>query len=146
MSDHELDAWSPRGPVVELSEAGCWELLCTHSFGRLGLSAADQPDIFPVDDHADGSVIVFRTASGTKMRELVSNSSVVFEVDERTEQGSWSVVVRGTADVLEHPDDIAAADRLQLPEWIPVATYVYVRITPTTVRGRRFLRRVEVER
>ena len=132
--------------TMPLDADDAWGRLRSASYGRLAVSLDGQPDIFPVDYHADGSVIVFRTATGTKMRELVSNSSVVFEVDERNEQGSWSVVVRGTADILEHPEDIAAADRLQLPEWIPVATYVYVRITPTTVRGRRFLRRVEVER
>lgn len=146
MFDHDLDTWSPRGPVSELSEAGCWEFLHANSFGRLGLSVENRPDIFPVDYQADGSTIVFRTATGTKLRELIENSSVVFEIDERTTHDAWSVVVRGTAEFLVKPDEIAAADRLPLPEWIPVATYIYVRITPTSVRGRRFVRRVEVER
>lgn len=142
----DLDGWSPQGPVTELAPAGSWELLKSSSFGRLGLSVDDQPEIFPVNYHSDGTTILFRTAAGTKLHELMLNRSVVFEADARTDHGSWSVVVKGTAAVVDDPDEIAAADRLPLPPWIPTQTFVYVRITATDIHGRRFLRGVEIER
>ena len=142
----ELNGWSPRGPVTELSEADCWSLLGANNFGRLGLIDGDRPDIFPIYYQADDATIVFRTGSGTKSRELLENSSVVLEIDEVADHGSWSVVLRGTAEVLTTADEIEAADLLALPDWIPVTTYAYVRIRPSAVRGRRFLRHVHVGR
>ncbi|PRY69126.1 pyridoxamine 5'-phosphate oxidase-like protein [Glaciihabitans tibetensis] len=145
-NDHDLDGWSPQGPVTELSPASSWELLNSASFGRLGVSVDNQPKIFPVNYHADGSAIIFRTAAGTKLHDLIANRSVVFEVDSRSAQGAWSVIAEGNAEVIDDSDEITAAERLPLPEWVPVQTYVFVRIIPTHLHGRRFLRHVEVSR
>jgi nitroimidazol reductase NimA-like FMN-containing flavoprotein (pyridoxamine 5'-phosphate oxidase superfamily) len=135
----DFDDWSPQGPVEELSDDSCWELLRLESFGRLAVSSANRPRIFPVDYYADGSDILFRTAAGTKLRELVANETVAFEVDLRSRAESWSVVVDGSARVLTNDDEIARADRAPLPGWVPVKPYVYVKIAPTSVHGRRFV-------
>lgn len=138
-ADVDLEEWSPQGPVTELSTQHCWRLLTAHGFGRLGVSVDDQPEIFPVDYFADGASIVFRTANGTKKEELLANRRIVFEVDERTESGAWSVTVKGQADVV--PDgEIPRAAKDALPWWTPTSEFVYVRITPSVLRGRRFER------
>ena len=134
-----FDEWSPQGPVEELSEPSCWELLRLESFGRLAVSVDNQPQLFPVDYFADDGDILFRTAEGSKLRDLRENNSVAFEVDCRTRAESWSVVIYGTAEVVTDAHKIARADRAALPEWIPTAPYVYVTITPSTVRGRRYV-------
>ena len=135
----DFDEWSPQGPVEELSEDSAWELLGLERFGRLAVSDDNRPLIFPVDYYADGTDILFRTAAGTKLRDLVANETVAFEVDLRNRDESWSVVVGGRARVITDAAEIAEADRAPLPTWIPVAPYVYVKIAPTSLHGRRFV-------
>src|SRR5580698_4040162 len=107
----DCDEWSPQGPVEELSDDSCWELLRLESFGRLAVSSDNRPQIFPVDYYADGSDILFRTAAGTKLRDLVANEIVAFEVDLRSGAESWSIVVNGSARVLTNDEEVARADR-----------------------------------
>jgi nitroimidazol reductase NimA-like FMN-containing flavoprotein (pyridoxamine 5'-phosphate oxidase superfamily) len=137
---NDFDDWSPQGPVEELAEASCWVLLESSSVGRLGVSSYGQPQIFPVDFCARRPDILFRTAAGTKLRELSANSRVAFEVDHVERGDSWSIEINGVARVLDDPAEIAIADRAPLPNWVPTAPYVYVRITPSVIRGRRFIR------
>jgi len=137
---NNFDDWSPQGPVEELAESSCWVLLESSSVGRLAVSSYGQPQIFPVDFYARRPDILFRTAAGTKLRELSANGHVAFEVDHMEEGDSWSIVINGFARVLDDPAEIAIADRAPLPNWVPTAPYVYVRITPSVVRGRRFIR------
>ena len=134
-----FDEWSPQGPVEELSDESCWELLRLESFGRLAVSSDNRPQIFPVDYYADGTDILFRTAAGTKLRDLVANEAVAFEVDLRTRAESWSILISGIARVVSDDAEIALADRAPLPRWVPVAPYVYVKIAATSVHGRRFV-------
>jgi nitroimidazol reductase NimA-like FMN-containing flavoprotein (pyridoxamine 5'-phosphate oxidase superfamily) len=142
----DFDTWSPQGPVEELAESSSWVLLEMASFGRLAVSVDGQPQIFPVDFYARKPDILFRTADGTKLRELTANRTVAFEVDHRATDESWSIVVNGIARVLTDEAEIAIADRAPLPEWSPTAPYVYVRITPSAIRGRRFVRTLFAQR
>jgi nitroimidazol reductase NimA-like FMN-containing flavoprotein (pyridoxamine 5'-phosphate oxidase superfamily) len=139
-ASNDFDEWSPQGPVEELAESSCWVLLESASFGRLGVSVDGQPQIFPVDFYARRPDILFRTAAGTKRRDISANSQVAFEVDHTGEGDSWSIVINGVARVIDTDAEIAIADRAPLPTWVPTAPYVYVRITPSAIRGRRFVR------
>jgi nitroimidazol reductase NimA-like FMN-containing flavoprotein (pyridoxamine 5'-phosphate oxidase superfamily) len=136
----DFDEWSPQGPVEELAESSSWTLLKSVSFGRLAVSVDGQPQIFPVNYYARHPDILFRSADGTKLRELTRDGRVAFEIDHRGDTESWSVVLNGVARVISDPDEIATADRAPLPPWIPTAPYVYVSITPSSIRGRRFVR------
>lgn len=145
-ASRDFDEWSPQGPVEELTDDSCWELLRLESFGRLAVSSENRPQIFPVDYYADGTDILFRTGAGTKLRDLAANEAVAFEVDLRSRTESWSILVSGVARVVTEPYEIARADRAPLPSWIPVAPYVYVKIAPTSVHGRRFVHTLFVPR
>jgi hypothetical protein len=138
---NSVDEWSPQGPVTELSDAESWLLLDGSTFGRLGVSLDDQPEIFPVNYAADGTSILFRTAEGTKLHELLANGSVVFEADAQDADGAWSVTVKGRARVLESTADLEIADQQELPDWHPTRPFVYVRITASGIRGRQYPRR-----
>ena len=138
-ASRDFDQWSPQGPVEELSEESAWALLRRESFGRLAVSENNRPRIFPVDYYADGTTILFRSAAGTKLHDLVANESVAFEIDFRSRDESWSVVVDGVARVVTDTAEVAVADRAPLPTWIPVAPYVYVAIAPSSLHGRRFV-------
>ena len=65
---------------------------------------------------------------------------------DRGEQHAASVVVKGTATRLERLVDIDAADALPLRPWIPTLKYRWVRISPTSITGRRFPRAPEPDR
>jgi len=127
-------------PVVTLTDDAMWSLLKSSALGRLGVSAGGELDIFPVNYIVDDKTILFRTAEGTKLVELTARANVVFEIDGYTEHDAWSVVVKGTAARLDRQLDIDRADSLTLSPWIPTFKYAYVRVTPTTMSGRRFRR------
>ncbi len=133
-------------PVTLVGPEEAWSLLGKSTLGRLALSVRDSPEIFPVNYYADGSTILIRTAEGTKLLALTINSTVAFEADGYTEDEAWSVVVKGTARALEKQSEILAADETPLTPWIPTLKYVFVRITPTEITGRRFLRGPEPAR
>lgn len=142
----DLVDWTPQGAVIELSELSCWHLLREVSFGRLAVVVDGRPDVFPIDFAVEERTILFRTAEGSKLRGLTADSHVALEADSRDEQAVWSVVVRGEAAPVDHERTAARAAKSPLPEWIPTAGYTYVRITPTSVRGRSFQRHLKDDR
>ena len=135
-----------ESPVSELNDKDIWSLLASTPLGRLAVAAGGEIDIFPVNYVVDGQTLLFRTAEGTKLVELTVRDQVAFEIDGVTDHDAWSVVVKGTAAMLEHRSEIDHADSLPLSPWIPTFKYVYVRITPTGLSGRRFQRGPEPDR
>jgi uncharacterized protein len=129
---------TPQEPIEELDADECWNLLSSNSLGRIALCAAGIVDIFPVNYFADGSTLLFRTAPGTKLTELTVHDEVAFEIDGYASDSAWSVVVKGKARALESGQDIEQAETAPLHPWIPTLKYRFVRITPTTMSGRRF--------
>ncbi|QWT24422.1 pyridoxamine 5'-phosphate oxidase family protein [Subtercola sp. PAMC28395] len=144
--EDDIEEWSPQGPVTELSDARSWALVTGATFGRIGVSVDDQPEIFPVNYFSNGSAIVFRTASGTKLTELMTNKTVVFEVDASTDEGTWSVTVKGTAHAVTDDFEVPDAAFTALPDWVPTEPYVFVHITPTSIVGRLFHHHVKLAR
>jgi nitroimidazol reductase NimA-like FMN-containing flavoprotein (pyridoxamine 5'-phosphate oxidase superfamily) len=126
--------------MIELTEDECWNLLRTHTLGRLAASAAGVIDIFPLNYYADGSTILMRTSPGTKLVEMTIHHDVAFEIDDFSDAEAMSVVVKGTAEWLDSRAQIDEADTVPLVSWLPTLKYVYVRISPTSVTGRRFVR------
>lgn len=126
--------------VEELSVAECWRLLRLHEVGRLAVSIADHPDIFPVNYVVDGDSIVFRTGPGTKLAAAVLGRGVAFEIDghDRAAGVAWSVVAKGSARQLEHMIEYFQADELPLFPWHAMPKPDIVRIEPLELTGRRF--------
>jgi nitroimidazol reductase NimA-like FMN-containing flavoprotein (pyridoxamine 5'-phosphate oxidase superfamily) len=125
-------------PILVLDEEQCWKLLEKTQHGRLVLSAAGETDIFPINYRAHDGVLLLRTAPGTKLAELTINENVVFQTDGITDNEAWSVVVKGTARVLEQSSEIASAEALNLKTWIPTLKDFYVEIKPSRISGRHF--------
>jgi len=125
--------------LTALTASECQALLRATPLGRIALAAADEVDIFPVNYVVDGEGrILFRTAPGTKLAELVIRPTVAFEIDGVIEGELFSVIVKGEAARLEDAAEIAEAERLPLEPWVPTVKEHWVRITPTWVTGRRF--------
>ena len=58
--------------VTDLPANACWALLRSQEVGRLAVSIADRPEIFPVNYVVDHGTVVFRTAEGTKLAGAVA--------------------------------------------------------------------------
>jgi hypothetical protein len=129
-----------RNGMEELAVAECWGLLRTHEVGRLAVSIADHPDIFPINYVVDGESIVFRTAAGTKLAAAVLGTGVAFEIDgyDPIAGEAWSVVIKGRARQVEHMIEYFQADDLPLFPWHASDKPDIVRIEPGEVTGRRF--------
>ena len=87
------------GAIEVLSPEQCWQLLASAEVGRLAVAVAGDVDIFPLNFAVDDGAILFRTAEGTKLVEIVMAGRVAFEVDgyEPEHGRAWSVVVKGHA-------------------------------------------------
>ncbi len=131
---------TPENPVVALSEEEAWAFLESQEVGRLAVSAGGIIDIYPITYVVDHRTLVFLTSPGTKLVELTVNDQVAFEIDYYDDHIAKSVIVHGVAERLESMADIDAAEALPLTSLIPTTRTRYVRITPSSVSGRLFLR------
>lgn len=133
-------------PITVLDEAECWRLLGAAELGRLAVAAAGEVDIFPINYVVSEGVLYFRTAPGDKLLELTVNPTVAFEIDGYDESSAFSVVLKGIAERIESQTLADELERLPLNPWAPNPKYRWVRIVPTSVSGRSFLRTGEPER
>lgn len=125
-------------PVLELADEQSWKLLEATRHGRLVVSVAGEPDIFPVNYLTSDRKIYLRTAPGNKLAQLTINSKVLLEMDGILSDEAWSVVLRGTARVLTNSMELAAVEELGLESWVPTLKDFYVEIVPTSISGRHF--------
>lgn len=133
-------------PVLELTDEQSWKLLGKTQHGRLVLTAAGETDIFPINYLAHDNRLLMRSAPGTKLAEVTINENVVFETDGIGSEEAWSVVVKGTARVLQSGEEIAAAEKLGLKTWVPTLKDFYIEIKPTVITGRHFILGQQPER
>ena len=125
-------------PILNLDDDQSWRLLEGTKHGRLVVTVAGEPDIFPVNYAVGDRKLYLRTAPGNKLAELTINSKVLLEADGILADEAWSVVLRGTARVLDNSADIAAAESLGLKSWVPTLKDFYVEIEPVSLSGRHF--------
>lgn len=74
------------------------------------------------------------------MDQLALNRNVVFEVDGWTDEGGWSVMVKGVAERITDEQELARACKAPLLPWVPTVKTIFVRVNPTIgVSGRHFV-------
>jgi nitroimidazol reductase NimA-like FMN-containing flavoprotein (pyridoxamine 5'-phosphate oxidase superfamily) len=131
----------PRRTLEELSWDECFTLLGQETVGRLVYVDDLGPAAVPVNYAVAGHDIVFRSEDGSKIRGL-HDHDVAFEVDriDHAAHSGWSVLVRGTRDVVEFERLAGVLKRIDgdppLP-WKKGIHKIWVVITPRTVTGRR---------
>lgn len=130
--------YDPYAASFVLTGPECWEMLGAADVGRLAISIANHPDIFPVNFVVDGETVVFRTAEGTKLAGAVLGKSVAFESDGASGGDAWSVVVKGSATEIEEMYERFDAEELPLYPWNAAPKHRFVRIVPESITGRRF--------
>ena len=125
---------------LRLDRAEAWSRIRGQSVGRLAVSVAGQPDIFPVNFLALENSILIRTDAGSKLESISANALVAFEVDEIRAKKAWSVVIKGSAHRLTDDLELEAARQSPLWTWMPRRADVFITLSPTTVSGRSFQR------
>jgi nitroimidazol reductase NimA-like FMN-containing flavoprotein (pyridoxamine 5'-phosphate oxidase superfamily) len=133
------------GGLELLTEAQARTLLAGGEIGRIGVTIAALPAIFPVNYRVIDGAIVFRTAAGSKLSAATSGCVVAFEVDDYqlSDRSGWSVLVVGRAEVV---DDERLADRARTARLEPLADglrHAFVRIEPSMISGRRLVHGIE---
>jgi nitroimidazol reductase NimA-like FMN-containing flavoprotein (pyridoxamine 5'-phosphate oxidase superfamily) len=106
--------------------------------GRLVITLAGEPYIFPLNYALDGDAVVFRTQVGTKLSGI-TRSMATFEVDHIDSSGQgWAVSFEGLAQEVidaDPPELRARIEALALDTWPGGDRPNVVRITPYAVRG-----------
>lgn len=131
----ELD----RHGLEKLDREECLNLLASRSVGRVGITIAALPAIFPVNFAVMDGDIVFRSSPGSKLTAAAQRAVVAFEVDDADNMfhSGWSVLVVGPAYEITDPAELERAHALPLTPWAPGAKGHYIRIRSEIVSGRR---------
>jgi nitroimidazol reductase NimA-like FMN-containing flavoprotein (pyridoxamine 5'-phosphate oxidase superfamily) len=128
--------------VEVLDEAESMRMLGSTRWGRCAWSEPEGPRILPVNYSVlDGNVFL-RTGLYGSIADAASGNAVALEADELDDRLSsgWSVVVLGRAEQVEDPAEMASLFRRMRDPWAPGSRPVLVRIVPSQVTGRRFLK------
>jgi nitroimidazol reductase NimA-like FMN-containing flavoprotein (pyridoxamine 5'-phosphate oxidase superfamily) len=133
-------ATDPRSGASIIAVDACWALLRSTPVGRLALSVADRPDIFPVNYVVDHGTAVIRTGVGAKLGAIASSPKVAFEADGYDEVTSeaWSVVIKGCAEDVRRMYELLDTAALPIFPWQGGTKGHFLRIVPEVVSGRRF--------
>jgi nitroimidazol reductase NimA-like FMN-containing flavoprotein (pyridoxamine 5'-phosphate oxidase superfamily) len=125
--------------VIALAE--CVALLESTEIGRIAVSTAAGPRIYPINYHWDGEAIVFRVAPDSTVASS-EGSSCAFEVDgsDLRRRRGWSVIALGEPTVVdpdENPETVKRLERLALYPWVPGTKDRWLRLIPAPLTGRR---------
>jgi uncharacterized protein len=81
---------------TELDKQACEAILSRNNVGRIAFTLHDRVSIVPIHYVYSSGWIYSRTAAAGKLREILRNRRIAFEVDEHSQLFEWqSVVVHG---------------------------------------------------
>ena len=124
--------------VLDLEE--CLARLVEVPVGRLAFQLDGELTILPVVHTVDGVDVCFRTTGDSKIQAAVDHDPVAFEVDQfdASTRTGWSVVVQGTALVVDDEADVRRLDRVARAPWVPPhpGPSTWVRVRTQSITGR----------
>ena len=129
-----------RQPVETLDRQACLALLPTVAIGRVAWASANGiVVVLPVNFVLDGETIVFSTGPGDKLTAVRDGRQVSFEADdvERAVHTGWSVLVTGTAEVVEDREQAHRIEQLHLETWAVTSDRLFIRLPMKEITGRR---------
>ena len=98
-----LVSTAPVAPLFKtLSRDECESVLLHNNIGRIAFTVHDRVSIVPINYVFHSGWIYGRTSSSVKLRRILRNRRVAFEVDEQGELFEWkSVIVHGPLYVIQ---------------------------------------------
>ena len=127
------------GFLAELPAFDCWQLLETAEIARVAWNGTHGVVILPVNYSISDGALWFRTTPYSALAREAGNQRVAVEVDslDPISRAGWSVVLRGTAELVEGED---VPDQLvDLRIWPQGKHSLFIRVAPVEVTGRRLL-------
>ena len=113
----------------------CLRLLASVPVGRIGFFADGELVILPVNHLINGQDVVFRAGAGSKLSAAENGDVVVFEADsyDDLDRSGWSVVVNGSAEVIDDDTETGRLSSLGLHPWITAVEHPFwIRIRPVS--------------
>jgi nitroimidazol reductase NimA-like FMN-containing flavoprotein (pyridoxamine 5'-phosphate oxidase superfamily) len=134
--------------LTTLRREECLELLRGAVVGRIGYVADGIAIILPVNFALLDDDIVFCTAKGSKLSWLSLRERVTFEADESrpADHEGWSVLIRGVAREVTHPEELAVLRRRPVHSWLQSPHEHWVRISIEAMSGRALHRAPAADR
>jgi len=123
-----------------MDEQRGWELLRLSPIGRIAVTMAGDPEIFPVNHVVDHGTIVFRTSRGTKLAAVTLHPIVAYEADgyDAASGTAWSVVIKGRAVPVRNREELMDTLFLPLHPWHQGDKPYFVRVIPERATMREF--------
>lgn len=130
----------PEEPIVTvLTDEQVWDLIQGTRFARLGTVGEDGfVHITPLNVVTDGVKIFFRTASGSKLTQLLLEEKVTLQFDRVEGKSAYSVNVFAQARLLTDTRELEYVSKLNLEPWLNTQKLELVELTPVSMTGRRF--------
>ena len=125
---------------IAMPEEECEALLRLGVFGRVGVSTASGPHIFPVNYSVVDDAIVMRTTPYSVLGTNGRSRILAFEVDElnRERQRGWSIQARGRAEVVTDQAELLHIRQTWDPRpWASGNRELYLRLPWTELTGRK---------
>lgn len=128
-----------RNGLEVLDRDECLRLLRQADVGRIAVTVAALPRVFPITFRVNDDQILFRTSRGSKLESATANAVVGFEADDfdPVTRTGWSIMVTGTSREITDPGERAAAEALDLPRWAPNEGDHVVAVKIELISGRR---------
>ena len=126
-------------PITRVSDDESWRLLHEAQIGRIASARHGEPDIFPVSYVCHRYGIFFRTAADSRLRVEADGKPVAFETAGQSGTDAWSVVALGSLRTLDTTRDQDLLDQLPILDFAPDKPYVWMQVTTSSLRGRRFV-------
>lgn len=124
--------------VMGLDE--CLERLVASPIGRFAFQLDAEIAVLPVQHVTDGVDVCFRTAGDSKIEAALDHDRVAFEVDsfDPSTRTGWSVLVQGTAILVEDQAEIRALENRAGRPWVRSLArgHRWIRIRSQSVTGR----------
>jgi CBS domain-containing protein len=129
-----------------LDEAACRWLLAQEHVGRLALSSAGAPVVFPVNYAVGGDDVLFFTGEGTKLSAAVAAGVAAFEIDhvDAWNRTGWSVVATGRLREVVEPVVVAGARAAGLRPWAEGDRPHLVALQVERLTGRRIVAPIDL--
>lgn len=118
----------------------CLALLDSQSIGRVAFVHAGSPHVVPVTYLVGHGGVAFRTGEGSKLDAAIMGRAVAFEVDgiDLDRRAGWSVLLTGTAELVDDADRVAELEEHGLRPWSPhAADGDWVLVRADSLSGRR---------
>jgi nitroimidazol reductase NimA-like FMN-containing flavoprotein (pyridoxamine 5'-phosphate oxidase superfamily) len=128
-----------RTGIEVLSFLQCEQELERSAIGRMAMVVRGEPVVLPVNYKYVNGCVVFRSAAGEKTGTAAMERPVAFEIDDYDTATctGWSVLVKGTAELIDDDDPMALAAASLRPWATATERNIWIRIVPNEITGRR---------